>query len=322
MKWIGFALRSTDAELEISIKPEILCELRSQIASAVKCNVISRKDLQRLAGRANHVAGMIPVWRPFLQELWGALAGDGGNAPPNCIWTSQIKSVLAWLDLFLRGVRGTLVRTFSLDTWSNVAQPILITLDASPWGLGGIIEVQGNIVSFFSSPLSDVDSQILGHTIGEASGQQVWESLSALVALRAWKSYWTKDRTKLLIRGDSVTMLTMVLCLKPSRSPGLGLLARELALDLAEGVYQPDIAAVHIGGVTNKLADWLSREAAPGGTGDRPAVLQQSSETVILPRPRSWYRTLKPLSPVRKKGVERVQVLVTHGEKKKKREHT
>ena len=62
------------------------------------------------------MAGMIPVWRPFLQELWGALAGDGGNSPPKCIWTSQIKSVLTWLDLFLSGVRGTLVRTFSLDT--------------------------------------------------------------------------------------------------------------------------------------------------------------------------------------------------------------
>ena len=117
-------------------------------------------------------------------------------------------------------------------------------------------------------------------------------------------------------------MLTMVLCLKPSRSSGLGLFARELALDLAEGVYQPDIAAVHIGDVTNKLADWLSREAAPGETGDRPAVLQRSSETVILPRPRSWYRTLKPLSPVRKKGVERVQVLVTHHDKTIKTKHT
>ena len=290
--WIGYTLRSTNVELKISIKPEILWELRSQIANVVKSNVISKKDLQRLSGRANHVAGMIPVWRPFLQELWGALAGEGDNAPPNCIWTSRIKSILAWLDLFLSGVRGTLVRTFSLDTWSNVTQPILITLDASPWGLGGIMEVQGNIVSFFSSPLTNVDSQILGHAIGEASGQQVWESLSALVALRAWKSYWTKVRAKLLIRGDSVAMLTMVLCLKPSRSYGLGLLARELALDLAEGVYQPDIAAVHIGGVTNKLADFLSREAVPGGTNVRPVFLQHASETVILPRLRSWYRTL------------------------------
>ena len=69
VKWIGFALRSTDSELEISIKPEIFRELRSQIASVVKCNVISRKDLQRLAGWANHVAGMIPVWRPFFKRF-------------------------------------------------------------------------------------------------------------------------------------------------------------------------------------------------------------------------------------------------------------
>ena len=296
VNWIGFTLQSTDTELVVSIKPEILDEFRSQIASAFKGNVISKRELQKLAGRANYVAGMIPTWRPFLQELWGALANDGGNAPPNCVWTSQIKSLMTWLDLFLDGLGGTLICTFSLDTWSNVAQPILITLDASPWGLGGIIEVQDNVVSFFSSPLSETDSQILGHTIGEASGQQVSESLCALVALRSWKSYWTRNHTKLLSRGDSVTML----CLRPSRSPGLGLLARELALDLAEGVYQPDIAAVHIGGITNKLADWLSREAAPGRTGDRPAILQNSSETVILPRQRSWYRTLKPLLPARK----------------------
>ena len=290
-------------ELEVSIKPDTSNELRSQIARALTGNVISKKELQRLVGRANHVAGIVPVWRPFLQQLWGALAGEGGNAPSKCIWTAQVRSALTWLDLFLEGVRGTVVRTVSLETWSNVAQPFLITLDASPWSLRGIIEKHNKIVSFLSSSLSDLDSQIFGHSIGEASGQQVWESLSALVELRVWKGYWSKIRTKLLVRGDSVAMLTMVLCLKPSHSSGLGLLTRELALDPAEGVYRPDIAAVHIGGVTYKLADWLSREAEPGRTGNRPAILQESSETVIPPRLRSWYRTLKPLSPVRKRRV-------------------
>ena len=202
MNWIGCVLRSTDVELEVSIKPDTLNELRSQITRALTGNVISKKELQRLVGRANHVAGIVPVWRLFLQQLWGALAGDGGNAPPKCSWTSQVRSALTWLDLFLEGVRGTVVRTFSLETWSNVAQPFLITLDATPWGLGGIIEKHNKIVSFFSSSLSDLDSQIFGHSIGEASGQQVWESLSALVALRAWKGYWSKIRTKLLVRGD------------------------------------------------------------------------------------------------------------------------
>ena len=120
-------------ELEVSIKPDTSNELRSQIARALTGNVISKRELQRLVGRANHVAGIVPVWRPFLQQLWGALAGDGGNAPSKCIWTSQVRSALTWLDLFLEGVRGTVVRTFSLETWSNVAQPFLITLDASPW---------------------------------------------------------------------------------------------------------------------------------------------------------------------------------------------
>ena len=151
-------------------------------------------------------------------------------------------------------------------------------------------------MSFFSSPLSDVDSQILGHTIGEASGQQVWESLSALVALRAWKGYWTKGRAKLLVRGDSVAMLTMVLRLKPSHSPGLGLLARELALDLAEGVYQPDIASVHIWRchkqacrlAVSRSSSWWNRRKTSGSSrvfGDRdsssPKVLVPDAQTAV-----------------------------------------
>ena len=259
-----------------------------------QCRQVQGHQQERFAasGGPSQFCGWHASWRPFLQELWGALAGDGGYAPPNCIWTSQIKSALAWQDLFfLSGVRGTLVCT--------------------PWTLGQMWRSQSSSPST-PRPGAWAASSKCKATLCPSSRVpfSTWilkssatPSARRLASNRSWKSYWTKDRTKLLIRGDLVSMLTMVLCLKPSRSCGLGLLAREMALDLAEGAYKPDIAAVHIVGVTNKLADLLSREAAPGGTGDRPLVLHQSSETVILPRPRSWYRTLKPLSPVLKRGL-------------------
>ena len=144
----------------------------------------------------------------------------------------------------------------------------------------------------FSSGLTREDSKHLGHELGEASGQQCWESLCALVALRVWRKHWDSRRVKLLIRGDSVAMLTLVLRMKPSQSPGMGLIARELALDIAENVYQPDVATSHVSGIMNKMADQLSREAAPGGRDERPQALENVPETIVLPRKREWFRTL------------------------------
>ena len=69
-------------------------------------------------------------------------------------------------------------------------------------------------------------------------------------------------RSLLEVRGDSVTALTMVMCMK-ARGRGVNLVARELALDLADGCFRPDVAR-HIAGVSNKRADILSRRFQPG----------------------------------------------------------
>ena len=74
VRWIGWDLFGTNGVSIATIKPEIIVELLKQITAAMAGNVISIKDLQKLAGRANHIAGVIVVWRPFLQQLWAALA--------------------------------------------------------------------------------------------------------------------------------------------------------------------------------------------------------------------------------------------------------
>ena len=56
------------------------------------------------------------------------------------------------------------------------------------------------------------DFERFGHRRGQAAGQQTWECLAALVALRCWTKFWRNHRVRLTVRGDSVAMLTM-LCL-------------------------------------------------------------------------------------------------------------
>mgnify|MGYP003341758329 CR=1 FL=1 len=235
--WIGATLQLTSTGLEASIKKSILDELRAQVADILKSNVVSRKVLRSFAGRCNHVATLLWPWRPFLQSLWAALSSSPSGAPRNCVWTRQIRVSLYWIKAFLEGSSGSLHRTFSVDTYMGAGMFIEVTLDASPWGLGGILQENGQIVSWFASDLSDFDFKFFGFQVGEAAGQQCWEALAALVALRVWKTRWRDQHARLTVRGGSVAMLAVLMKFKaPTSSRSLGIIAREVAIDVAEAM--------------------------------------------------------------------------------------
>ena len=40
----------------------------------VKTNLIPAKRLRSYTGRANHIANLLPAWRPFLDYLWTAVS--------------------------------------------------------------------------------------------------------------------------------------------------------------------------------------------------------------------------------------------------------
>ena len=134
------------------------------------------------------------------------------------------------------------------------------------------------------------------HEIGSPNGQQVWESLNLLVALRVWKTFCKPGRVRLFVRGDSVTMLSLMTKMRPPpESPGLTLIAKELALDIADGSYAPDLAE-HVPGIANKGPDALSRRFMPR-TADQgpwcvPASMPSFLEVKVPLRCASWYRTL------------------------------
>ena len=67
--------------------------------------------------------------------------------------------------------------------------------------------------------------------------------------------------------------------------------AREVALDVADGVYTPTLSE-HIPGVTNEAADSLSRRHQPNKIFVRHSLLIGAKEVQTATRNRSWWRSL------------------------------
>ena len=80
----------------------------------------------------------------------------------------------------------------------------------------------------------------------------------------------------------------------PANSIGLGIVAREMALELSEASFRPDIGAEHVPGQANKAADELSRLFQPGASGALPRGLLSHRRTPVAERRRSYFRSLVP----------------------------
>ena len=86
----------------------------------------------------------------------------------------------------------------------------------------------------------------------------------------------------------------MVLKLKPAQSVEMGLVAREMALELAESPFQPEIRASHLPGISNVVADSLSRRWDPrySSSWRPPSLLSVASEVRVPQRDDLYFRTL------------------------------
>ena len=150
--------------------------------------------------------------------------------------------------------------------------------------------MDGQVISYFSSKINDVEAKLLDQKIGDASSQQTFEALAALVALRIWRTHWLGQRFCFKVRSDSVSALVVFLRLKTS-GRGPGIVAREMALDISDSLYRPDIGE-HVPGIANKACDTLSRKHQPGVHFQLPPFLCQVPEAHVPIRDKSFYRSL------------------------------
>ena len=168
-------------------------------------------------------------------------------------------------------------------------------LDASPWGLGGVLTRCGQCMSWFSCALSDAELAVLELTRGSHRSQQAVEALCALVALRAWSQHWRNQRLQIRVQSDSISALVLAVRLKTSGRAS-GIIARDMALDLAESNFMPLIAE-HVPGVANLVPDLLSRRFQPGKDFVLPSALTHIPECRLPPRTAAFFRSLTPPQP-------------------------
>lgn len=293
--WIGAALTVHSRNVVFgTVKPEAIASIRSMLEAFRDKNVIPTKTLQSFAGQVNHIANLIWVWRPFLSELWAALASRSspasGRAPPQCIWKRQILHTLAWIQAFLHDSSGRLVRPFYVESYFGTGVLIEILFDASPWGMGAVLAVSGRYVAYFAAPLTYDDELFFKHSIGDARGQQTWEALAILVGMRHWRRWWSNARARLTIRSDNVSALVLLLKVQ-AKGRGQQIIARELALEMGACMFRPH-AVAHIAGSDNTLADALSRKFQPGYEFCLPhALIRAQEEHVQLHRDRRYYKS-------------------------------
>ena len=290
--WTSAVFQPTSHGLEVSVKENIIAETVELCEKFLKSNYVTHKDLRSQIGKAMHIAGLVPTVRPFLNELYAALHDKSRTGPsPQSIWAKQIKHSVTWLLALLYRNKGQLVRSYDLDVYFGRGPTVDMCLDASPYGLGGYLTENGQITSWFSCGISAAEAELLHIDVGSHTCQQVVEALVVLVALRAWSPRWTGQRARIRVRSDSISALVLCLRLKTTGT-GTSIIAREVAVDIADSLYAPHIAE-HVPGLENVIADELSRRLVPDKTPPfaLPDCLRTVPEMTLSERGLEYYVT-------------------------------
>ena len=110
--------------------------------------------------------------------------------------------------------------------------------------------------------------------------------------LRLWLWRLTEKRVKIRVRGDNLGALSL-LCRMQPKSSSLQLIAREIALEVGQCAYAPDLIE-HIPGITNTVADTLSRHCELEDKFVLPESLRDADYVAPPVRNESWWQTMRP----------------------------
>ena len=231
--WIGVHFQAKNGVARLRLPVEFIESLRPLAIkfSNPENKLATLKEAQELCGRAGRLGQVIPDARPFINNLYGALAGSllaqanrSREAPPGQVAIRRYRSAATWLACLLRQEADAPLRLEAkvwAESFSYDPQVQRIEFDASPYGGAAILFVNGQATEYFAIDWQGIEW--LGVKTGLSKHQTFWEFLTlALAACR-----WCPLFTSVLLCGDNVASLNLALS---NKSKGLlGYIGRELS---------------------------------------------------------------------------------------------
>ena len=296
LRWIGAELVVDPSfhHLTVRVPADKVQEWADLIDKLLSQDPVSRKALQRLAGKLSWAGGIAPQLKPFTRMLYAALKVQSptGQVYPT-VSAKQVRAPLHWLKAFASGFSGGIERKFVAHERHRVA--LHVVTDASPWG-GGAYSLNpdaGELQQFFSVQWSPADETLLDAKIGDAGSQALWEAYIILLALQTWLSPESQGAVKL--QGDASGIL-QAFVRRSAASPKVNAVVRELALELA--LNHRCLEGLHLYSEENKIADALSRLFEPGAEAILPKELHQAIQVQVQRRPWRTKQFESAASPV------------------------
>lgn len=250
MEILGYLVNTISMLISVPDKKRLelvaLCNLFASLPTA------SLKEIQSFVGKLVWAARVVKGGKVFLSRLFPLLFHSGSKSTPIRL-TQEFQADVTWWCKFLSRWNG-----IALIPKSSVVE---VFTDASKYGYGA---VSGELwISELWRP-----SQVVKHSN--------WKELcTILIAIRRWGSRWRGCQVRL----HSDNMASVAICNRGySRSPHLSKLMRSIFW--ATAGFDIDLSVVHIPGVLNTSADFLSRNCIRGPTSGSPLrerVLPSSS---------------------------------------------
>ena len=305
LTWIGAGLRLDHEARDtvIYVPAQMLREVVAALEELEKPGLVPLKAVVSLAGRLSWIAGLLPRLRWAVRVIYAVVAQTRRDelsgaerrraqsradtrVKRGLVASKRLALPARWLRFVLGPANGApLVRR---APWDLGAPTLGVIVDASPWGLGGVLFHVGTLrpLEWFASALTPEEGALLGVPAGDSRIQQVAEALALLVALHAWGRFFRAAQGRVLARSDSTVALALLGKLA-SPSPALNFLAAEFGLRLEWS----DVRALeleHIPGALNEVADALSRLSGPDPPA-APELLKGVKQRQVPPRDAQFF---------------------------------
>jgi len=221
----------------LSVSPERLCEIEQLLDHWLTKRTATKTALQSLVGNLVFISKCVRQSRVFIARIL-ALLRNLRFSHHRANLTAEFRKDIAWWRRFLREYDG--VSRISTAQWTSPGE--VFTTDACLTGCGGVCNDQ-----YFHAVFPPFVSE---QNLAISS----LELLSIVVALKLWGPRCTGLR--LTFRCDNEAAVT-VLNTGRCRNSFMDSCLREICYFSAR--YEFEVRAVHVPGVSNPLADLLSR---------------------------------------------------------------